>query len=98
MTSTRAKVDGVYVDSECCTNCGVPWHFAPETFAEGPDVCFVKRQPAGATELRKVLRVFRYQDLGCIRYAGTNPRIISILKKVGEGQACDNVLAEPSPR
>jgi len=82
------------VDSECCTNCGVPWHFAPEVFAQGPDVCYVKRQPEGSVELRKVLRVFRYQELGCIRYSGKNPRIISLLHRVGEYLACD---LDPEP-
>jgi hypothetical protein len=90
MKSPGIPSDGVYVDSECCTNCGVPWHVAPEVFAEGPEVCHVKRQPQGPTELRKVLRVFRYQELGCIRYAGMNPRVISILRRVGEGSSCDH--------
>ena len=86
----RQEIAGaVYVDSDCCTNCGVPVHVAPEVFAWGPGVCFVKKQPSGPTELRKVLRVFRQQDLGCIRYAGRNRRIISLLEKVGEGSACD---------
>src|SRR4051812_29125062 len=79
----------VYVDSDCCTNCGVPWHFAPEVFGQGRDVCYVKRQPVGVTELRKVLRVFRSQELGCIRYAGRDARIVSILRRVGEAEACD---------
>jgi hypothetical protein len=79
----------VYVDSDCCTNCGVPWHYAPEVFGKGPDVCYVKRQPEGVTELRKVLRVFRYQELGCVRYAGHDTRIVSILRRVGEGESCD---------
>jgi hypothetical protein len=79
----------VYVDARCCTNCGVPVHVAPEVFAWGREVCYVKRQPSGATELRKVLRVFRQQEGECIRYAGRDPRIISLLERVGEGGACD---------
>lgn len=70
-------------------------HVAPEVFAWGPDVCFVKKQPIGATELRKVLRVFRQQELDCVRYAGRDARIISVLERVGEGRTCDR---DESPR
>ena len=64
MASSGVKGDGVYVDSECCTNCGVPWHLAPEVLRRGVDVCYVKRQPEGATELRKVLRVSGSKNSG----------------------------------
>ena len=87
----------VYVDSRCCTNCGVPWHFAPEVFTEGTETCEVTRQPRTATELRKVLRVFRAQELGCVRYSGTNPRVIAILHRVGEGAQCDSPLVPETP-
>jgi hypothetical protein len=86
---SRDKLGFVYVDSDCCTNCGVPWHVAPEVFAKGRDVCYVKKQPHNSTELRKVLRVFRQQEMGCVRYAGNNERMISILRRVGEGASCD---------
>lgn len=79
----------VYVDTRCCITCGVPVHLAPDVFAWGTDTCYVKRQPSGASELRRVLRVFRSQELDCIRYAGTNPKIVKILAGVGEGDKCD---------
>jgi hypothetical protein len=80
---------GVYVLSECCLDCGVPWTVAPEIFAEGEGSCIVRRQPSGPTELRRVLRVFRNQDLNCIRYGGRNRRAIAILKRAGCADACD---------
>jgi hypothetical protein len=89
MSQVRKDNGFVYVDTNCCTTCGIPTDLAPEVFAWGRDTCYVKRQPHGATELRRVLRVFRSQELDCIRYAGSNPRMIAILTKVGEGDKCD---------
>lgn len=79
----------VYVDSQCCTSCGVPVATAPENFAWGNETCYVKRQPRTTTELRQVLEVFRCQELDCIRYVGTDPRIIRILERVNEGDKVD---------
>jgi hypothetical protein len=79
----------VYVDSQCCTNCGVPVAHAPQNFAWGSKTCYVQRQPTTTTELRQVLRVFRYQELDCVRYAGNDRRIIRILERVNEGDKVD---------
>src|SRR3954452_6301130 len=89
MQQRRGDDGFVYVDTDCCTNCGVPVALAPEVFAWGRDTCYVKRQPRGATELRRVLRVFRSQDLDCIRYAGLDRRVVAILTKVGEADKYD---------
>jgi hypothetical protein len=89
MPERRGDDGFVYVDTNCCTNCGVPVVLAPEVFTWGRDTCYVKRQPQGATELRRVLRVFRSQELDCIRYAGGSRRVMTILTKVGEGDKCD---------
>lgn len=82
-------VKGLYVETECCTSCGVPWSIAPELFADGGASCLVKRQPSGATELRRALRVLRTQDVGCIRYGGTTARVLAILDKVECSQYSD---------
>lgn len=80
---------GVYVETKCCTECGVPWVLAPDVFTQGRASCLVARQPQGATELRRVLRVFRTQDLDCIRYGGSEPRVVAILGRVGNLSQCD---------
>jgi hypothetical protein len=72
---------GLYVETECCTSCGVPWSVAPELFVEGEASCAVTRQPAGAVELRRALRVLRTQEFGCIRYGGNAARVLAILDK-----------------
>ena len=87
------RADGIYVVSTCCLDCGIPWALAPEVFAAGSESCVVKRQPSGATELRRVLRVFRSQELTCIRYGGRNPRARAILERVGCADACDDAEA-----
>jgi hypothetical protein len=86
---SESQLGFVYVDSQCCTNCGVPVAHAPENFAWGAESCYVKRQPRTTTELRQVLEVFRYQELDCVRYAGRDRRIIRILERVNEGDKVD---------
>jgi ferredoxin len=56
-----------YVEKDCCTLCGVPWHIAPELFGYDDNGCWVARQPANADEHRKMLQVIDTQELGCIR-------------------------------
>jgi hypothetical protein len=81
--------DGLYVDSSCCLTCGVPWTFAPSVFSQGQRSCLVRRQPSGATELRRVLRVFRSQELDCVRYGGRDSRTLAILRRAGCADYCD---------
>jgi hypothetical protein len=81
--ATSGDPEGVHVETDCCTSCGVPWHYAPEVFREGASSCEVVRQPRNATELRRVLTVFRAQDLNCVRYGGSDARIIALLERVG---------------
>lgn len=80
---------GLYVETDCCTLCGVPWHYAPEIFAEAEHGCIVRRQPASAPELRRVLRVFQTQEMNCIRYGGDEPRVLGVLVRTGYGSQCD---------
>jgi hypothetical protein len=79
----------IYIAAECCTGCGVPALLAPELFEEGAPVCQIKRQPETATELRRALRVFRQQDLSCVRYRGAHPRVRHLLEKIGCGAHAD---------
>ncbi len=71
------------IAAECCTGCGVPPLLAPELFEDGAPVCRVRRQPQTVTELRRALRVFRQQDLSCVRYRGGHSRVRFVLEKVG---------------
>jgi hypothetical protein len=79
---------GLHVETDCCTSCGIPWTYAPEVFGEGEQSCLVVKQPQTPTEMRRVLRVFQYQDLNCVRYAGGEPRILAILERAGCADAC----------
>jgi len=82
-----------YVVDGCCTACGVPDLFAPELFGRDSNQhCFVKRQPAAPTELSAMLRVVVNQDVGCIRYAGSDASVLRRLVESGVGGQCD---AEP---
>jgi ferredoxin len=65
-----------FVEAECCTLCGVPWSEAPDLFRYDDDHCWVSRQPVTADEQRRMLRVIQLQDLGCIRYRGSDRKIL----------------------
>jgi len=81
-----------YVEDGCCTACGMPMTEAPELFASAADGhCFVRRQPATAHEMWQMVNALAVQDLGCIRYKGSN-RVIQI-RLIGrdEGSQCDHL-------
>jgi 4Fe-4S single cluster domain of Ferredoxin I len=84
-----------YVVNDCCAACGVPHATAPDHFADSADgSCYVTRQPESPDELERMLRVIRGQDLGCIRYRGTDPQI---LRRLGDADSADQCDA-PLPR
>jgi hypothetical protein len=49
-------------------------------------VTFVRRQPETSSELDALLRVVETQELGCVRYRGSDPMI---LRRAGEAAHCD---------
>ncbi len=84
-----------YVVNGCCTACGVPDVLAPALFAYDKDNhCFVKRQPQTSKELESALDVIVGQELGCIRYGGSDEDVLRRLAEVGESNQCD---IEPPP-
>jgi hypothetical protein len=84
-----------YVEDGRCTACGVPQKFAPNLFGEDEqDHCFVKRQPQTTSERDAMLRTIATQELGCIRYRGSDEAILQRLVDAGESEQCD--VAPPS--
>lgn len=82
-----------YVEDGCCTACGVPGSLAPDLFGEDADQhCFVQRQPETTVETDSMLRVIETQELGCIRYRGTDHATLRRLVEAGEGAQCDGSL------
>lgn len=81
-----------FVEHNCCTSCGVPQVVAPDLvgWVEEPlNHCFWKKQPESPGELERAFKIFDGQELGCHRYAGSDPEI---QKRVGYDQ-CDNPLS-----
>jgi len=67
-----------YVESSCCTACGVPQSVAPDLvgWTEEPFVsCYWKKQPENSYELNQAFKIFDGQELDCHRYAGHDPAI-----------------------
>lgn len=85
-------VGDFYVEDGCCTSCGMPSTVAPELFSYAADGhCFVSKQPTNAIEVRKMIIAFEVQDIGCIRYRGTERAIQLKLIASGEGDQCDRL-------
>ena len=77
-----------YVDSNCCTACGVPQIVAPDLvgWTNGEHFqCRWLKQPSNRDELERAFDIFDAQELGCHRYAGADPEI---QKRVGY-ENCD---------
>jgi len=83
-----------YVEDGCCTSCGVPWARAPELFQYDDQQCFVKQQPRNETELDAMLDVMATQELGCVRYRGSDPKILLRLTDLGEAGSCDHITGD----
>ena len=88
-----ANVPGdFYVEKGCCLSCSMPFTVAPDLFSSFDDGhCFVSKQPTNRAEIQRMTEAFAVQDMGCIRYKGSN-RIIQIkLIALGEGEQCDQL-------
>jgi hypothetical protein len=71
---------------------------APDMFAyEADNHCYVTRQPASEAEIEAALRVVRAQELGCIRYGGTEVGVLRRLVEAGESSQCDHPPAGIEP-
>lgn len=103
MGSTRKRhqlnVLGDFYDVDaCCTLCGVPASTAQGLFGglnadgtvlENSDHCWVKKQPASNQELDAMLNTMAAQELNCIRYGGSDSRIIERIISIGEAGQSD---------
>ncbi|WP_348009467.1 hypothetical protein [Roseateles sp.] len=53
--------------------------------------CYVSKQPSNAAEMHRMIQAFEVQDVGCIRYKGSN-RVVQIkLVACGEAEQCDQL-------
>src|SRR5262245_13975732 len=68
-----------YVAENCCLWCGVPWDEAPEHFEVDDKQCYIKRQPTNEVEVKKMISAMKVQTLDCIRYKGSNQKIITAI-------------------
>jgi hypothetical protein len=86
-----APGDFYVIHNECLT-CGMPQVAAPELVGWTKDNghCIWTKQPETAEELEHAIRVLETQDLGCHRYAGSDP---IVLERVPE--CCDDPAARP---
>jgi hypothetical protein len=84
-----------YVQRDCCTLCGVPWHIAPNLFKYDDFGCWVSHQPAERAEEDRMIEVMATQELGCIHYRGSDNRIIDALKGFGWETERDAIVQEP---
>jgi len=85
-----------YVEDGCCTLCLVPFTEAPGMFGlieDGKNShCYIKKQPTSEVEEDQMASAMWAAELSCIRYAGSNQRIIQRLLELNEGAQCDILL------
>lgn len=79
-----------YVETGCCTLCGVPWTEAPDHFAVDDRQCYVKRQPTNDAEVGKMIAAMEVQELGCIRYKGRDRAIVEAIRAYAGDSLIDN--------
>jgi hypothetical protein len=84
-----------YVEDGCCLSCNMPFTVAENLFSSESDGhCYVSKQPSDAREMHQMIQAFEVQDVGCIRYKGSN-RVIQIkLVASGEAEQCDHLHAD----
>lgn len=82
----------------CCTLCGVPHAEAPDLFGESREGCYVKKQPSSADEIDRMISAMAVQELGCIRYKGTDPDILARLSTIDGGVHIVSVEVGPTPK
>jgi hypothetical protein len=72
-----------YVVNDECISCGAPHAVAPDLigWAEVPegnhDHCIWKKQPTTPDEFEQAVAAFDASEVGCYRYAGADPAIMS---------------------
>lgn len=87
-----------YVVNHECLACGAPHAVAPDligwaTTDEGQhDHCIWKKQPETASEWEQAFAAFGASEVGCYRYAGTDPAVIA---RIGP-EYCDHPEYAPA--
>lgn len=85
-----------YVVNDECISCGAPHAVAPDLigWAEGTEYlhCIWKKQPETSDEMEQALSTFDASEVGCYRYAGHDPAIMS---RIGLDY-CDHALSWPN--
>ena len=76
----RSAPGDFYVEKGQCLAFGVPHVVARDLVGwadEKLSYCFWKKQPETPAELKRAIAVLEAQELGCHRYAGTDPAILN---------------------
>lgn len=87
-----------YVVNGECISCGAPHAVAPDLIGWATNVenqhCIWKKQPETPEELEQALAAFDASEIGCYRYAGGDPQIMS---RIGLDY-CDQAARSTKPR
>src|SRR5262245_61577707 len=78
-----------YVESGCCTACGMPEGEAPDLFGWDGNHCFIKKQPRTDPELYRMINAIMVSDLDCVRYRGLDEAFLKRLAENGMLQQAD---------
>jgi hypothetical protein len=81
----RSAPGDFYVVNDECIHCGAPHAVAPDLIGwanvreRKPDHCIWKKQPATPYQFEQAVAALDASEVGCYRYAGTDPAIMSRL-------------------
>lgn len=87
--AVKSATGDFYVQSQCCTSCGVPQSVAPDLVGwtnEAYPQCYWIKQPQTSDELDRAVKIILSQELGCHRYAGADQAVLRRLS----AEDCDH--------
>lgn len=96
-----------YVEDRCCTACEAPLPEAPDMVVQDLDGpyphCYFRRQPKTPEDIEEAISALQVSCVEALRYAGTDPKILTRLRDLGLTHLCDQPLdpskeVPPSPQ
>ena len=82
-----------YVEDGCCMACDIPFQLAPEMFSYDKEHhCYVSKQPENKSELDRIIRTLMSSEVECIRYRGTDDKVLVRLGESGAANSVDEAM------
>ncbi|MCE9634457.1 MAG: ferredoxin [Planctomycetes bacterium] len=87
-----------YCAEDVCLACGAMEHEAPDLIGFEGHSCFVKKQPANAEELYRLLQAMSVNEVDGLRYRGHDPELARRIAEAGMANCCDRPCGRAAAR